>query len=130
MRRREFLVGCAAAALCSLGAGPTTCEGPSDPNAPVEPNRDGFLLLTGESFRVLDEEQRLVYAELVALEDGPVAAGLDQYVLRFRTQHADSLPSGLYEFYHTRTGAFYARIEPTHMDESGVLYASLFNQML
>ena len=123
MRRREFLIGCTAA-VCTLGA---TCD-QTDQNGPVEPNRDGFLQLTGESFRVLDEDLNVVYADLLALEDHGPAEGRDQYELVLRTAAPDLLEPGLYEFYHTRTGSFHAYMEPVQMDETGLRYEILFNQ--
>lgn len=122
--RREFVVGCAAA-VCALGCPPGGGVNPG----PLDPDRQGFLELLDEPFQVVVAGQP-VYADLIALDDGPVVPGQDQYVLRFRSEIADSFEAGLYELYHTQMGAFQAYIEPSHMDASHVFYASLFNQLL
>ena len=123
--RREFVVGCAAA-LCSLGCPP----GGGGNGGSLEVDRAGFTALMNEPFQVERPDGSVLYADLVALEDGPVAPGLDQFVLRFRADIGDSVEAGLYEFYHTQMGEFLARIDPSDMDASSVFYACLFNQML
>lgn len=120
--RREFMVGCAAAAA-SLGCPPAG-------GGRVAVNRAGFLALMDEPFQVERPDGSVLYADLVALEDGPVAPGLDQFVLSFRADIEDSVEAGLYEFYHTQMGEFLARIDPSGMDASSVFYDCLFNQML
>ena len=126
LERREFLVGCAAA-LLSVGAAP--CGQSGEPGAesdgPLDIGKEGFLRLRNESFRILDGSERVVYADLAAVEDGPVAPGLEQFSLRFQGDYSDWLEPGLYELYHTRMGGFHAYLD-SQAEAAGPVYTSVF----
>lgn len=128
LERREFLVGCAAA-LITVGTGP--CGRPSPGGAgsdgPLDLSKAGFSQLTNESFRIFDGSERVVYANLVTVGDGPTVPGLDQFSLEFEGDFADWLEPGLYELYHTRMGSFQAFLD-SRAEAGGPVYESFFNK--
>ena len=129
MDRRDFLLG-AATAMASVGLGGVGCFGREGDVAEgrVEPDREGFGALVGETFRILDAEGHATRAELVRVEDGPARADRDEYTLVFRSDRRDYLEPKLYAFYHTRVREFLAYLEPLRDDARGRLYAIVFNQ--
>lgn len=128
LARRDFLFLCASTAV-TLGTGqrPAGAQ-PFGETGRVGPDRDGFLALLNEPFRVFDQAGGVAYAELLAVEDGPAAEGLEQFSLVFRGDHADFLEAELYGFHHPRLGGFFAYMDPTRDDEVGRRYVVHFSR--
>jgi hypothetical protein len=95
MHRREFLtVSAASAALAAVGgSGNATAASPAaEPGG--EFNRTRFRSWLNEEFRLTASDSlRGSRATLIAVEDGPAHAGLDQFSVVFRG--GASLPRGL-----------------------------------
>jgi len=102
MKRREFIVGVCGAAV-AVGSG--AASGGSSALS----SREHFRDLVKRSFRVYDEGSRFLdELQLVAIEDGPGATGLDQFDLVFEGVFGDDLTEGTYVLQETRSRRSYA----------------------
>ena len=76
--------------------------------------RDQLTPLIGSRFRLTDSNGIAKRARLVAIDDGPRCAGLEQFSIVF--EGAD-LTDGLHEVYHRQTGSSLIGLMPS--DEAG-----------
>jgi hypothetical protein len=102
MERRELIVGvCGAAAAAGSG----TASG----NSSVLSSREHFRELLKRSFRVYDDRSRFLdELQLVSIEDGPGAKGLEQFDLVFEGVFGEGLSEGSYVLQETRSRRSYA----------------------
>ena len=94
MERRELIVG-----VCRAAS-----EGSSELSS-----REHFRELLKRSFRVYDDRSRFLdELQLVSIEDGPGAKGIEQFDLVFEGVFGDGLTEGSYVLQETRSRRSYA----------------------
>ena len=94
MERRELIVG-----VCRAAS-----EGSSELSS-----REHFRELLKRSFRVYDDRSRFLdELQLVSIEDGPSAKGLEQFDLIFEGVFGEGLTEGSYVLQETRSRRSYA----------------------
>jgi hypothetical protein len=93
MRRREFLTTSVTSATL-LGLAGTSVAGVGPVSLPDEFNRTRFRSWLNQEFRIVASGSlRSAPARLVAIDDGPAQAGLNQFSILFKGSEA--LPRGL-----------------------------------
>jgi hypothetical protein len=63
--------------------------------------RDRLAGLLGQTFRLADENGKVIQAQLVALDDGPRCSGLEQFSIVIE---GDGLVDGIHEVHHRDIG--------------------------
>jgi len=109
MRRREFLTAGAVSATVAVAAA-ARASAPLHAPQELRFSRDQFLAWRHEQFRVTAYGAlRAHQATLVAVEDGPVHPGLQQFRVSF--QGAAGLPTGLCLLEHAGGARFSLHLE-------------------
>jgi hypothetical protein len=80
--------------------------------------RDQIAPLIGSDFRLTDSNGIARKARLIAVEDGPCCAGLEQFSIVF--EGAD-LTEGLHEVYHCQTGSSLISLMPSGEPGAGAI---------
>lgn len=79
--------------------------------------RDQLTPLIGSGFRLTDSNGIAKRARLIAIDDGPRCAGLEQFSIVF--EGAD-LTEGLHEVYHRQTGSSLIGLMPSDEPRAGM----------
>jgi len=85
--------------------------------------RARFDGLIGSDFRLYADSRFVGRVRLEAIDDGPRAAGLEQFTLRWRGNNSERLPEGIYTLKTSEAPSLELALEPTHSTE----YRSTFN---
>ena len=98
MERREFIAGCSA--LVAAGAASSqvlpSLMGAAAPSA-LALDRAFFERRIGSQFRAYGSDGRfLEKLRLLAVQDGPSAAGLEQFTVVWEARYAEVMPPGIY----------------------------------
>lgn len=125
MQRRQFIAGCSAAlAAASIAPPQLWIAGSSD--AIQGMTRARFERLVGSEFRLYADLRFVGRVRLEAIDDGPRAAGLEQFTLRWTGNHSERLPEGIYTLTTSGAPSLELALEPTHSTERP-RYRSTFN---
>jgi hypothetical protein len=97
MERRQFLVGCSAAAVAAgAGLAPSFVPDTSS-HASLSLTRSTFERLLGSEFRLYDNGGKFLdKLRLVAIEDGPCRPMLDQFDLVWEGTYSEQMPDAVY----------------------------------
>jgi hypothetical protein len=125
MQRRQFIAGCSAA-LAAAAMEPPQLWSIAGSEAGPRITRGGFEPLIGSEFRLYDDRRFLGRVRLEAIDDGPRAAGLEQFTLRWTGTDSERLPEGIYTLKTPDARSLELALEPTHSSERA-LYRSTFN---
>ena len=95
-----------------------------------------FADLIGENFRIEQDPQGKVFAELIEVTDNTVTAQkninntrLESFSILFRAPIDQPLEQKTYSTFHKETGTFPLFIVPVGIDEKGRLYEAVFNRL-
>lgn len=125
MQRRHFIAGCSAA-LAAAAIEPPQLWTLAGPDAGHSITRAGFARLIGSEFRLYDDRRFVGRVRLDAIDDGPGAAGLEQFTLRWAGNGGERLPEGIYTLKTSDAPSMQLALEPTHSTERS-LYRSTFS---
>jgi len=84
---------------------------------PSGPQQDLFRQLLGSNFKLKDAEGSVSSARLVAFDDGPQFAQLEQFSIVFE---GSDLAEGLYEVRHQQMGKLLISLMPSGQSGSGM----------
>ena len=122
MQRRQFIAGCSAA-LAAASIEPPQLWTAASPDAWHSLTRAGFERLIGSEFRLYADLRFVGRVRLEAIDDGPRAAGLEQFTLRWTGNDSERLPEGIYTLTTSGAPSLELALEPTHSTE----YRSTFS---
>ncbi len=125
MQRRQFIAGCSAA-LVAAGIDPPQLWTTPGADARHSMSRAGFEPFVGSEFRLYADNRFVDRVRLEAIDDGPHAAGLEQFTLRWKGNCGECLPEGIYTLETSGAPSLELALEPTHSTE-GPRYRSTFN---
>jgi hypothetical protein len=125
MQRRQFIAGCSAA-LVAAGMEPPQLWTTAGPAARQSMTRAQFETLIGSEFRLYNDRRFVDRVRLEAIDDGPQAAGLEQFTLRWRGHYSERLPEGIYTLERPDAPSLELALEPAHSSERPQ-YRSTFN---
>jgi hypothetical protein len=125
MQRRQFIAGCSAA-LAAAAIEPPQLWTIASSEAGHSITRAGFERLIGSEFWLYTDRQLVGRVRLDAIDDGPRAAGLEQFTLRWTGNDNERLPEGIYTLKGSDAPSLELALEPTHSAERA-LYRSTFN---
>lgn len=125
MQRRQFIAGCSAA-LVAATIEPPPLWTTAGPDARQSITRARFERLIGSEFRLYDDRRFVGRARLDAIDNGPQAAGLEQFTLRWTGHNSERLPEGIYTLKTSDAPSLELALEPTH-PTGQPQYRSTFN---
>jgi uncharacterized protein DUF6916 len=125
MQRRQFIAGCSAA-LAAAAIEPPQLWTAASANAGAAINRARFEPLVGSEFRLYNDRKFVGLVHLEAIVDGPRAAGLEQFTLRWKGTDAERLPEGIYTLTTAGAASMDLALEPAHSADQSA-YRSTFN---
>jgi hypothetical protein len=114
MKRREFLVSCAAGCVAA-GIVPVTAHATAPDkyfSGAPRLSKQRFQELVNSQFRVYSNGWNSVPIKLTAVHDGPEAPGLDQFSILFHGPKNASIQAGSYLVNHHKDGDFLLYLEP------------------
>jgi hypothetical protein len=122
MQRRQFIAGCSAALVAASIEAPQlwTTGSPDTLQSMTRARFDGLI---GSDFRLYADSRFVGRVRLEAIDDGPRAAGLEQFTLRWQGNNIERLPEGIYTLKTSDAPSLELALEPTHSTE----YRSTFN---
>lgn len=113
MQRRQFIAGCSAA-LVAAGVKPSQLWTTPSPDASQRMTRVRFETLIGSEFRLYADGRFVDRIRLEAIDDGPQAAGLEQFTLRWTGHYRERLPEGIYTLETSDSPSLELALEPDH----------------
>jgi hypothetical protein len=125
MQRRHFIAGCSAA-LVAAGTEPLQRLTTPGPDARQTMTRKRFETLIGSEFRLYADRRFVDRIRLESIDDGPSAAGLEQFTLRWKGYFSERLPEGIYTLEQPDAPPLELAIEPDH-SPGHPRYRSTFN---
>ena len=125
MQRRQFIAGCSAA-LAAAAMEPPQFWNAASADAHHGITRARFEPLIGSEFRIYADSRFAGRVRLEAIDDGPRAAGLEQFTLRWQGNNSERLPEGIYTLKTSGARSLELALEPTHSTERP-RYRSTFN---
>jgi hypothetical protein len=130
MDRRDFMsTGASAAAALAIATGTASARGGTaigDAGAGPRMSRAQFKAWLNTSFRIRPEGSlRSVPARLVAVNDGPSAAGLEQFSVVFQVEGAPA--SGLCELRHETGASLYLHLDGGRATAAGTHMLAVFS---
>jgi hypothetical protein len=125
MERRQFIAGCSAA-LIAAGMEPPQLWTTASPAARQSMTRAQFETLIGSEFRLYADRRFVDRVRLEAIDDGPQAAGLEQFTLRWKGYYSERLPEGIYTLETSDAPSLELALEPEHSTGTPG-YRSTFN---
>jgi hypothetical protein len=125
MQRRQFIAGCSAA-LAVAAIEPPQLWTTAGANLGAAINRARFEPLIGSQFRLYSEGRFVGRVHLEAIVDGPRAAGLEQFTLRWKGTDTERVAEGIYTLTTPGTSSLELALEPTHSTDRS-WYRSTFN---
>ena len=125
MQRRQFIAGCSAA-LAVAAIQPPQLWTTAGSNLGAAINRARFEPLIGSEFRLYSAGRFAGRVHLDAIVDGPRAAGLEQFTLRWKGTDAEHLAEGIYTLTTPGTSSMDLALEPTHSTDRS-WFRSTFN---
>lgn len=125
MQRRHFIAGCSAA-LVATGTEPLQRWTIAGPDAGKSMTRARFETLIGAEFRLYTNHRFVDRVRLEAIDDGPQAAGLQQFTLRWQGYYRDRLPEGIYTLETPNAPPLELALEPEN-SAGQPRYRSTFN---
>jgi hypothetical protein len=125
MQRRHFIAGCSAA-LAAASIQPPQLWTTASRDAWQSLTRAGFERLIGSEFRLYADLRFVGRVRLNAIVDGPRAAGLEQFVLRWTGHDSERLPEGIYTLETPDAPSLELALEPEHATGQP-RYRSTFN---
>ena len=125
MQRRQFIAGCSAA-LAAASIEPPRLWTAASPDAWQGLTRAGFERLIGSEFRLYADLRFAGRVRLEAIDDGPRAAGLEQFTLRWKGHDSERLPEGIYTLETSDAPSLELALEPEHAT-GRPRYRSTFN---
>lgn len=125
MQRRQFIAGCSAA-LVAAGIEPSQLWTTAGPEPRQCVTREQFARRIGSEFRLYADRRFVDRVRLEAIDDGPQAAGLEQFTLRWTGRYGERLPEGIYVLEMSDAPSFEVALEPQH-STGQPRYRSTFN---
>ena len=125
MQRRHFIAGCSAV-LAAAAIEPPQVWASGDSNAGHGISRARFEALVGSECRLYANTRLVGRVRLEAIDDGPQAAGLEQFTLRWQGEKSDRLAQGIYTVKPAGAPALDLALEPTR-STGRPEYRSTFN---
>ena len=130
MKRREFLISCAAS-CAAAGIVPITAHATAPDkcfSGAPRLTKDRFLHLVNSHFRVYKKDWKSVAMKLTAVQEGPTTAGLDQFSLVFTGSRDAHLQAGSYLVNHRKDGDFLLYLEPSGIrDGNSNTFVAMFS---
>jgi hypothetical protein len=129
MKRREFLISCAAS-CAAAGIVPITAHATAPDkcfSGAPRLTKDRFLHLVNSQFKVYKKDWQSVPVKLTAVQEGPAAAGLDQFSLVFQGPRTASLQAGSYLVSHRKDGDFLLYLEPAGSQQGSSTFVAQFS---
>ena len=125
MQRRHFIAGCSAALAAAAVETPQLWTSEGSDAAP-RINRARFEQLIGSDVRLYAGTRFVGRVRLTGIDDGPRAAGLEQFTLRWTGHDRERLPEGIYTVQPSGAPSLQVAMEPAH-STGRPQYRSTFN---
>ena len=124
MQRRHFIAGCSAVLAAAAIEPPQLWAANSGASQGI--SRARFESLIGAECRLYANHRFVGRVRLEAIDDGPQAAGLEQFTLRWQGEDRDRLAEGIYTVKPAGAPALDLALEPTR-STGQPQYRSTFN---